>query len=186
MTSPGEDSPTRDPLIDKLFALFGGVTQQHPGFMPEYGTAALAGMPMKDVCEMVRLYYRAEVAKTLTEIRHDVDKYGPWNPADWIVVAPPYLFTPDLTAIGEVALIRGDGIPAPDWSVYVVRSTAWWSKQIEQMTWPQLSGPSSANPREDVFGSLLREHLDAQIAKARRDAYRIVEPGDFIRLTTEA
>ena len=110
----------------KATLLSGGAdhSQPTPG-TPEYATAQLIGIPVEEVARQVNLQWLAQVTELIQISQENDPRFG--TPDDWTVVCSDHLFE-HWAAIEGIQVLHS---PLPPWSIYLVRSTAWWVRQLE-------------------------------------------------------
>lgn len=139
--------PDRDPLIDKLIEMFGpareapsGPTAWSIGLDPR--TNPLMGIPIEQAAEMINKRYLGEVSRKIAEMAVGSD----WNPADWTIACPPYLFH-GWEVIDGVRVCHTNPL---DWSVLFVRRPDW------SLPWPGVSYYESAQDHDDIIQNIRR------------------------------
>lgn len=128
MTNPEE---TKDPLVAKLIETYAEPKEPQPGETSWYRTgryamALLSGIPIETVAESLNKAYLGRVTQELTKLSAGSD----WNPADWIVCCPPYLFH-GWETINEVRIFKT--LPL-DWEVLIIRSPEWDARTRPPLT----------------------------------------------------
>lgn len=103
----------------------GAEIRQPEPFSPEYAMAQLIGIPTVEAARQINLQWLSAVTEMIQLNQERDPRFG--TPDDWNVVCSAHLFE-HWTKIENVEIIHHNLLPP--WSVFLVRSAAWWHRQV--------------------------------------------------------
>lgn len=91
----------------------------------EQAALQLTGLPIEDIARQVNLQWLAGVTELIQTSQETDPSFG--TPDDWTLVCSAHLFE-HWERVENIEVLRNPVLPP--WSVYLVRSAAWWTRQI--------------------------------------------------------
>lgn len=120
------DEPRDTKMAAQLMATFKAAEPTAKGVPSNWDHAiALTGMPVEDVARQVNLDWLALITEQVQTSQRNDPRFG--TPDDWVIVCSGHLFE-HWTAIEGIAILHNAVLPP--WSVYLVRSAAWYQRQL--------------------------------------------------------
>jgi hypothetical protein len=143
-----DSSENVEALAEKLKELFEKVdpppTPKRFYPSPHVAAAGLIGISIEQAAATLQRQYLVRVSSDF-RIKRETDPA--FDPADWNIIVPPYLFV-GWEKIDGVQVIHSE--MCPEWSVLLCRSSEYMTNQLLKEPLPHPS-PTTANLRDDLM-----------------------------------